>query len=153
MKHMLRTIMLGLALTAFGLGAADIAAADPAGELKYRKSVMKGQSAHLGAIFGILKNETANKGHLAAHAAALAHLGKAAADVFPTGSNVGDSDALPVIWEKPDAFKEQLAALAKTTADLDAAAKAGDMAAVGAAAGAVGKSCGGCHDDFRKKKQ
>lgn len=152
MKHMLRTLMLGLALAAFGLGVAPAAAADAAGELKYRKSVMKSQAGHFGGVLGVVKGETTNKAHLAAHAAALAESARMVGDVFPQGSNVGDSEALPVIWEKPDAFKEKVAALVKTTADLDAAAKGGDMAAVGAAAGAVGKSCGGCHDDFRKKK-
>jgi cytochrome c556 len=36
--------------------------------------------------------------------------------------------------------------------DLAAAGDSGDMAAIGAAAGGVGKACGGCHEPFRKKK-
>jgi cytochrome c556 len=41
--------------------------------------------------------------------------------------------------------------LVKAAADLEAAAKSGDEAATKKAAGAVGKTCGACHDQFRNK--
>jgi cytochrome c556 len=70
-------------------------------------------------------------------------------DLFPEGSIVGDSKALPAIWENWDAFT----AIVETgkgaaTAGI-AAAEAGDAAAYGAALQTLGGTCGACHQQFR----
>jgi cytochrome c556 len=57
--------------------------------------------------------------------------------------------ALPLIWTQPDAFAAADRRLADQAAKLDAAADAGDLAAVGAQAPALGAACKGCHDKFR----
>ena len=69
--------------------------------------------------------------------------------LFPEGSIVGDSEALPAIWENWDAF----VAIAKTGEDASAAglaaAEAGDAAGYAAALQAIGGTCGTCHQQFR----
>jgi cytochrome c556 len=69
--------------------------------------------------------------------------------LFPEGSIVGDSEALPSIWEN----WEEFVAIAKTGQDAAeagrAAAEAGDAAAYAAALQAVGATCGACHQQFR----
>ena len=100
----------------------------------------------------ILKGEAGDKSHIAAHASALANVSMMIGGLFPAGSGTGKTDALAVIWEKPDDFKKAVAALEDASAKLFGAARKGDMAAIGAAAGGVGKSCGGCHKVFRKRK-
>ena len=61
--------------------------------------------------------------------------------------------ALPAIWEKPGDFEAAVKALQDESAKLMQVAKSGDMGAIGAQVGALGKnSCGGCHNNFRKKK-
>ena len=69
--------------------------------------------------------------------------------LFPEGSIVGDSEALPAIWENWDAF----VAIAKTGEDAAAAglasAEAGDAAGYAAALQAIGGTCGTCHQQFR----
>ena len=56
--------------------------------------------------------------------------------------------ALPAIWAEPAKFKEGADRLQSTTAKL---AQAKDEGSFKAAAGEVGKACGACHENFRKK--
>lgn len=65
------------------------------------------------------------------------------------GSIVGDSRALPIIFEEKEAFDAIFAEARKHATDMKAAAEAGDIAAYGAAAKAIGGLCGQCHDKYR----
>jgi cytochrome c556 len=69
--------------------------------------------------------------------------------LFPEGSNVGDSEALPAIWENWETFT----AIAQTGAAAAeagiAAAEAGDTATYSASAQALMGTCGQCHQQFR----
>jgi cytochrome c556 len=90
-----------------------------------------------------------NDGHLLGHAQGLATGVKELDRIFPAGSNVGESEALPLIWEEPDAFAEAIAKAQETTAAFVAAAESGDKEAIGEAFRNVGISCRGCHDRYR----
>lgn len=69
--------------------------------------------------------------------------------LFPEGSIVGDSEALPAIWENWDAFTAIAnAGLAAAEGGI-AAAEAGDAAGYAAALQAIGGTCGQCHQQFR----
>jgi cytochrome c556 len=59
--------------------------------------------------------------------------------------------ALDGIWTGQADFKAKADDLVKAAAALTAAAKGGDQKATLAAAGAVGKACGSCHDTYRAK--
>ena len=59
--------------------------------------------------------------------------------------------ALPGIWNSQADFKGKADALVKAANDLNAWAKTGDKATFTAVAGAVGKACGSCHDNYRQK--
>ncbi|MEQ1771389.1 MAG: cytochrome c [Devosia sp.] len=69
--------------------------------------------------------------------------------LFVEGSVVGDSKALPAIWERWDEFNAILVKDQVSAAAALAAAEAGDTAAFGAAIQAIGGSCGECHQQFR----
>lgn len=70
-------------------------------------------------------------------------------DLFPEGSIVGDSEALPAIWENWDAFVA-IVETGKTAAAAGlAAAESGDAAGYAAALQALGATCGACHQQFR----
>lgn len=70
-------------------------------------------------------------------------------DVFPEGSIVGDSKALPAIWENWEGFTA-IVETGKTAAAAGlAAAEAGDAAGYAAALQALGATCGQCHQQFR----
>ena len=121
--------------------------------VKYRKSVMKALGGHMGATAKIVKGEVEATHHLVAHAAAMASIAKMSADLFPKGSDKGDTRALPVIWEQPQDFAKTVQALEAATGGLVAAARSGEGDEIKNAFGAVGKACGGCHKKFRKKKK
>lgn len=60
-----------------------------------------------------------------------------------------ETEALPIIWDRTDEFKDKAANLinaANTFADI---AKGGDKNAIIGAVRAFGASCGNCHDTFR----
>ncbi len=72
--------------------------------------------------------------------------------LFPAGSDKGAvNKAGPAIWTDNAGFQKAAMALSTAGASLEAAAKAGDATAVGAAFKAVGEACGTCHKDYRLK--
>ena len=86
--------------------------------------------------------------NLQLHADDLAGLARIVPDIFPEGSDVGGSEALPAIWEKPDEFKT-------ATDDLIEAAQAFKTAVasdedVDGALRRLGQACKNCHDNFRE---
>lgn len=70
-------------------------------------------------------------------------------NLFPPGSDKGDTEALPAVWQRNDEFR---ALFAKLGADA-AAAKASitDEASFKANFPGVVRTCGQCHDTYRQK--
>lgn len=69
--------------------------------------------------------------------------------LFPEGSIVGSSKALPAIWENWDAFTA-IAETGQAAAEAGlAAAEAGDAAGYAAALKTLMGTCGQCHQQFR----
>jgi cytochrome c556 len=126
--------------------------AEPSAEdaQQYRVSIMTTLKGHIGAASMIVRGIIADDGHLLAHAEGLKNGVAELHRVFQAGSNVGESEALPVIWEQPEKFAAALEKSRLATAEFaKVVADGGDMAAAGAAFRNVGMSCRGCHDDFR----
>ncbi len=92
---------------------------------------------------------------LAGNLNAAANLGQSA--FWPAGSDNSNPDnlknrALPKIWETFPAIGENAQELKDAAAVL--AAEAGNgLDALRSSMGAVGKSCKGCHDEYRAKKR
>ena len=70
-------------------------------------------------------------------------------DLFPEGSIVGDSEALPAIWENWDTFTGIVESGKTAATQAIAAAEAGDATAYAAALKTLGGTCGQCHQQFR----
>ncbi|MFD2649075.1 c-type cytochrome [Devosia albogilva] len=70
-------------------------------------------------------------------------------DLFPENSIVGDSKALPAIWENWDAFVAIVDKGREAAAQGRAAAEAGDTATYTASLRTIGGTCGECHQQFR----
>lgn len=73
---------------------------------------------------------------------------------FPakTGSGQGlQTAAGAAIWSNPADFKAKRADFAKASAGYAAIAAKGDVEAIKAATGAVGKTCKGCHETYRDR--
>ncbi|RVV99854.1 cytochrome c [Mesobaculum littorinae] len=70
---------------------------------------------------------------------------------WPEGTSSDDIEgtrALPAIWENMDDFQSHIDALAEAATALEETAGDG-VEAVRAGMGGIGKSCGGCHEDYR----
>ena len=69
--------------------------------------------------------------------------------LFPEGSIIGDSEALPAIWENWEAFTAIVDTGKAAATEAIAAAEAGDATAYATALRALGGTCGQCHQQFR----
>jgi cytochrome c556 len=151
MRRLVRTVIIATLVASFS--ATTLAATTPADAIKYRKAVMDGLSAHVSAFVLINFGKVEHQEHLKAHANALADLGTQAKVLFPAGSEAGETDALPLIWEakEQEQFKKLVSALEVSSAKLRDAVAASDKPAAMAAFKALGDSCKGCHDRYRKQ--
>ena len=135
-------------------------AAQAAGEpgdkavIEYRQLVMGAIGSNMGAIGAILKNQLVlAPGAVANHAQQMADSAKLIAPAFKRNVSLGKTDAKAKIWKEWAKFETAIADYEKAAVDLADAAKSSDPAAVGLAVKALGESCGGCHDSFRKPKE
>ena len=73
-------------------------------------------------------------------------------DGFHESTKGVKSAALPAVYDKPAEVKQAVERFQGEIGKLAQVSKSGDEAAVKAQIGAVGKTCGGCHDSFREKQ-
>jgi cytochrome c556 len=69
--------------------------------------------------------------------------------LFPAGTNLAASHALPAVWSDRAGFEAKAAAYAGAATALAAAAQSGDRAAFLARWGDVATACSACHDSYR----
>jgi cytochrome c556 len=115
-----------------------------------RKDNRKQAGATMRAVKGIIDAKGPTSGAVA-HAAKLKELHLAFVKQFPAGSDKGDTKALPVIWTDMAGFQAAAKNADMAVDKLAVAAGSGDMAALTAAFGDAGKTCGACHDKYRAK--
>ncbi len=148
MKHYTSLLLAGLLAT-----TATVQAADPENYIKYRQAVMKAIGGHMGATGQIVRGKVPEDAELALHAQALADLSADLTRLFPEGSDFGETEAKAAIWEDPAKFEQAANTARDATAAFAAAVKGGDSDKIAAARKDVGKSCKGCHEDFRQKDE
>lgn len=145
-----------LASVAFALGSGftfnAFAQAKPDVLVKQRQAAMTLQGKYFGPLGGMAAGRVPfNATLVARNAGYLEVLAKLPWDGFDASTSGEKSGALPAIYSEPAKFKEASEALQTATTHLVTAAKGGNEADIKVAIGAVGKSCGGCHDNFRAK--
>lgn len=130
--------------------------ADPAAVVKERETAMKSMGDAMKKISAYVKNEGGTVEGVREGAAAIRQASqKIAPSLFPADTGIGKiegSEAKPEIWQQWPKFEQAAARLVTASNDLSSAAEGGDRAAIARQFGQVGQSCGGCHDDFRQKK-
>jgi cytochrome c556 len=62
-----------------------------------------------------------------------------------------ETEALDKVWQDPEHFAKNIEKLTLASSALIVAAKSKDESAIKKAIGGVGKTCGGCHDDFKEE--
>ena len=148
-----KAILAGLGLIAgVSYGSAALAQAKPDVLVKQRQSAMTLIGKYYGPIAGMPSGKAPyNAERVATNAAYLEVLSKMPWDGFVENTKDIKSRALPEVFTDTAKFKEGSDRLQSMVAQLVKVSKSGDEAAVKAAIADVGKSCGGCHENFRAK--
>jgi cytochrome c556 len=125
----------------------------PENAIKYRHAIMEAMGGHMEALALIAFNQvqTTNDEILENHAEALTDLSDELLMIFPEGSGVGETEALPKIWDEPEKFAESVEAAVQAIAVLEDAVENGDRKAIAGAFRKAGESCKGCHENFREE--
>jgi len=125
--------------------------ADSKGIIKYRQNVMKSTAGHMGAIVDILKNDLPLQAHILDHTRSIQQNSKMTLATFSKGTGLGNTKAKPAIWENWSKFESAVQDFERESAKLVKVAESGDMEALAKQVRATGKTCGGCHRNFRKR--
>ena len=147
-KCTLKTAAL-LLLLIFVYGTVSFA--DSHGIIKYRQNVMKSVSGHMGAIVDILKNGLPLKDHIVDHALSMQQISRMTLSMFPEGSGKGRTKSKQIIWEQWSEFESAASDFERESIKLVEVAQSGDMEALSKQVRATGKTCSGCHRNFRKR--
>jgi cytochrome c556 len=125
----------------------------PEDAIKYRQAVMLLTGNHFGRMGAVVKGEQAYDLEEFARNAALVETFSRlpwAAFMIP-GTDRGETGLKSVAFKEQGKFKEAAEKMQAEVTKLVKTANAGDLNAIKAQFGEVGKSCKGCHDRFRSK--
>ncbi len=125
--------------------------ADSHGIIKYRQNVMKSTAGHMGAIVDILKNHLPIEAHIVDHARSMLQNSRMTLSMFPKGSSKGRTKSKQAIWENWSEFESAANDFQQESAKLSEVAESGDIEALAKQVRATGKTCSGCHRNFRKR--
>lgn len=131
----------------------SIAEDNPENYIKYRKAVMKAIGGHMGASSQIVRGKITSDAALSLHSKALADLNMNLTKLFPEGSDFGETRAKESIWDDWAKFEAAAKKGEEATAAFSTAVRTGDSEKIKAAFKEVGKSCKGCHKEYRKKEE
>ena len=149
MKQIKIVTVLSVLLSFCFFGSSSLA--DSKGIIKYRQNVMKATGGHMGAIVDILKNRLPLADHIVDHARSIQQNSKMTLATFSKGTGLGNTKAKPAIWENWSKFESAVQDFERESAKLVKVAESGDMEALAKQVRATGKTCGGCHRNFRKR--
>ena len=152
---MKKTLLAAGLAAALGTGITldAFAQAKPETLVKQRQAAMALQGKYFGPMAGMAQGKVPFDANVVArNAGFLEALSKMPWDGFDASTQNEKSAALPEIWKDPAKFKAAADAMQSEIGKLVAAAKGGNEAAIKAALGDTGKTCGGCHNTFRQKQ-
>ena len=148
-------ICLALAITLAGTATWVSAHSGATGITKERMDLMKGMADSMKVMGAMFKGETVfDPGIVAEKAALLADHAKKIPEMTPEGSGDHPSEALPIIWQAWDDYVADAEAMVIEGQKLvEIAMSAADPAVAREQYVKLGKTCGTCHDRFRKPKE
>lgn len=127
----------------------------PANVIELRQANFEAMGDAFKAIRAQLEGETPDFAVIEESAQTISARITANKDQFPEGTGIdwgAETEALEVIWEKPEEFAQKADDLVAASGALAAAAAAEDIAQVQEAVKNLGGSCKACHDVFRLDK-
>jgi cytochrome c556 len=150
-----RLLLAGLAFALAAGGAQTaFAQAKPETLVKQRQAAMTLQGKYFGPMAGMAQGKVPYSADTVAfNSAMLDALSRMPWDGFAESTKDVKSAALPAVWSDGAKFKEAQDNFQNAVQNLVKVSRGGDEAAQKAAIGGVGKTCGGCHQNFREKQQ
>jgi cytochrome c556 len=145
---MKQTLLLAAALVALPIAAVAQTGLTPEQIVAARQSAY-GLSAANFAQMKAQADAGVDVHTLAFPARQLARWARTLPTMFPGGTNLPTSHALPTVWSDRAGFEAKAAAYAAAAQALAAAAQSGDRAAFLAQWTAVRGTCGACHDAYK----
>ncbi len=130
---------------------------DPEEIIKYRKNIMKAVGNHISIIAANLKGKVSINEDILPHSKSIL-LTLSSINInktFPENSgpnNSSKTQSLENIWLEKDLFSNAMKDSIQKAENLVLSAEAGDKQNIAKSLGALGKTCGSCHNKFRKKK-
>ena len=149
-----RLLLAGFAL-ALGAGYSLTAFSQVKPEVlvKQRQAAMTLQGKYFGPMAGMAQGKVPyNADTVAFNTAMLDALSRMPWDGFAESTKGEKSAALPAVWSEPAKVKQAIDNFHSAVQALVKVSRGGDEASQKAAIAAVGKTCGGCHQDFRQKQ-
>lgn len=146
-------IAAGVAIAVGAFAGSAVAQVKPDVLVKQRQSAMTLIGKYFGPLGGMAQGKVPyNAQVVQRNAGFLDNLTRMPWDGFDPSTKGAKSRALPAVFNDNAKFKDAAARLENEAAKLYQVSRGGDEAAVKAQIGAVGKACGGCHDNFREKQ-
>ena len=150
MKHI--GTLFSAAVIGLVISTAAAAQAKPEVVVKQRQAAMTLQGKYFGPMAAMAQDKAPFKADVVAYNASLLDaLSRMPWDGFDASTKDVKSATLPAAFTDTAKFKAAQDQFNSAVEKLVSASKGSDTAATKAAIGAVGKTCGGCHDNFRQK--
>ena len=145
----MKRIVLAAAMIAAGVTAV-VAQSDP---IAARKALMKGNNDNARNLVRMTRGEQPyDAAKVNAAFAQWAETAQKLPGLFPDNSKTGgETKATPKVWQTRSDFEAKVAAFGKAVADNRDKAKNVDELKV--ALGTVGKTCDGCHEQYRARQR
>jgi cytochrome c556 len=129
-------------------------AQDPKSEqmIKHRRAAFTLMSSYFSRILNVVDGEVDyDKSNVVQNAKTVEMLSKLPWIGFAPGTEFGDTRAKPEIWLEEDEFEKLAVDMQNKVRALRVTAETGDAGQVKVAFVTARKSCGACHDHYRKK--
>ena len=150
MKHI--GTLFSAAVIGLVISTTAAAQAKPEVMVKQRQAAMALQGKYFGPMAAMAQDKAPFKADVVAYNASLLDaLSKMPWDGFDASTKDVKSATLPAAFTDTAKFKAAQDQFLSAVDKLVAASKGSDAAATKAAIGAVGKTCGGCHENFCQK--
>jgi len=148
-----RNLFVGTALV-LGLAASGaVHSFDEGAEvtIDYRQGLMRALGGNVAATAAIVVDGADFRDNLAIHVRYIVDATRDIPALFPEGSDFGETDALPSVWEDVEKFAQRSSENHEAAVALQEAVEGGDDAAIMAGFRNLGQSCRSCHEDFRRR--
>ena len=119
--------------------------------IDYRQGLMRALGGNVAATAAIIVDGAEFRDNLLIHTRYIVDATRDIPALFPEGSDFGETDALPSIWEEVEKFAQRSQENHEAALALHEAVEQGDDAAIMAGFRSVGQSCRSCHEDFRRR--